>query len=198
MIKEVKSPDTERESRVPPNQNLVEEIPVLQKGDIPNIQKDDWKLKISGSVEEKEELTYEEFKELPRVKVHADIHCVTGWTKLNVEWEGVSTEVLNNIVKIKPKAEHVMIHSIDDYTTNLRLEDFFAEDVLLADTLNNEELKPQHGYPVRLVLPRLYLWKSAKWISEVEFMPKDRPGFWEKRGYHNRGDPWKEERYSGE
>jgi DMSO/TMAO reductase YedYZ molybdopterin-dependent catalytic subunit len=133
---------------------------------------------------------------LPRMKVFSDIHCVTGWSKLNNLWEGVSTSVIKQLVDILPEARFVMVNGAGGFTTNLSLDDFFQPDVLLAINHNGEPLTPEHGYPVRLVVPRLYFWKSAKWVGGVEFIKENKRGFWETYGYHNHGDPWKEERYS--
>jgi DMSO/TMAO reductase YedYZ molybdopterin-dependent catalytic subunit len=191
------SPDTQRENRVPPGQRLTQSWPVLHAGKIPAFEKESWRFRIFGLVEEEREFSYEQFQELPTVRVYSDIHCVTGWSMLDMIWEGVSTEQVRKLVKISEDARYVMVHGLGGYTTNLPLEDFFAEDVLFASRINDEALSPEHGYPLRLVVPRLYFWKSAKWASGVEFMKKDRPGFWEEYGYHMHGDPWKEERYGG-
>jgi DMSO/TMAO reductase YedYZ molybdopterin-dependent catalytic subunit len=192
----IKSPDTERKDRVPPGQRITENLPVLHYGAVPNIDVSKWAFTISGLVGKERRLTYQEFISLPRVKVFSDVHCVTGWSKLSNLWEGVSSGVLRELVNILPEAKFVMIHSAGGFTTNLSLDDFFEPDVLFAIKHNDELLTPGHGYPVRLVVPRLYFWKSAKWVVGVEFIAEDRWGFWESRGYHNRGDPWKEERYS--
>lgn len=194
--KVIKSPDTERKKRVPPGQRLTENFPVLHYGGTPPADLSRWEFTISGLVEKERKLGYQEFMALPQVKVFADIHCVTGWSKLDNLWEGVSTSVIPQLVRILPEAKFVMVHSARGFTTNLPLSDFLQPDVLFAFKHNNELLAPEHGYPVRLVVPRLYFWKSAKWVVGVEFMPKNKPGFWESHGYHNHGDPWKEERYS--
>ena len=192
----VKSPDTERKDRVPLGQRVTEKWPVLHNGKVPNIDVSEWTFTISGLVKEERKLNYQEFNSLPRVKVFSDVHCVTGWSKLNNLWEGVSTSVIKELVDILPEAKFVMVHSVGGFTTNLSLSDFFEPDILFAIKHNDTPLTPEHGYPVRLVVPRLYFWKSAKWVLGVEFMEKDKRGFWEARGYHNHGDPWKEERYS--
>jgi DMSO/TMAO reductase YedYZ molybdopterin-dependent catalytic subunit len=192
----IKSPDTERKDRVPPGQRVTEKWPTLHEGAVPDIIISQWVFAISGLVGRERELDYKEFMSLPRVKVFSDIHCVTGWSKLDNLWEGVSTSVIRELVRILPEAEFVMVHSAGGFTTNLSLIDFFQPDVLFAIKHDNEPLTPEHGYPVRLVVPRLYFWKSAKWVVGVEFMAEDSPGFWESHGYHNHGDPWKEERYS--
>jgi len=192
----IKSPDTERQERVPPGQKLTGQWPALHHGSVPGIDTSRWTFTISGLVAKERKLSYKEFMSLPMVKVHSDIHCVTGWSKLDNLWEGVSTSVIQELASILPEAKFVTAHSEGGFTTNLSFEDFFQPDVLFATKHNNQPLTPEHGYPVRLVVPRLYFWKSAKWVVGVEFTAEDRPGFWESHGYHNHGDPWKEERYS--
>ena len=192
----IKSPDTERRERVPPGQKLTEKWPALHHGSVPGIDTSRWTFTISGLVARERKLSYEEFRSLLQVKVFSDIHCVTGWSKLDNLWEGVSTSVIRELSRILPKAKFVTVHAEGGFTTNLSLDDFFQPDVLFAVKHNNEPLSPKHGYPVRLAVPRLYFWKSAKWVVGVEFTKEDRPGFWESHGYHNHGDPWKEERYS--
>ena len=191
----IRSPDIERENRVPPGQRLTEKWPVLQHGGVPGIDVAKWTFRVWGLVDKERKLSYEEFMALPTVKVLSDVHCVTSWSKLDNTWEGVSTQVIKGLVKILPDAKFVIVHGAQGFTTNLSIEDFFESDVLFAIKHNGELLTLEHGYPLRLVVPRLYFWKSAKWVEGVEFTAKDRRGFWESRGYHNRGDPWKEERY---
>ena len=193
--KVIRSPDIERANRVPPNQRLTEKWPVLHHGGVPSIDVAKWTFRVWGLVEKERKLSYKEFMALPRVTVLSDVHCVTGWSKLDNTWEGVSTQVIKGLVKVLPEAKFVIVHSAQGFTTNLTVEDFFEPDVLFAIKHDGEALTPEHGYPLRLVVPRLYFWKSAKWVEGVEFTAKDRKGFWESRGYHNRGDPWKEERY---
>ncbi|MFC2122709.1 sulfite oxidase-like oxidoreductase [Bacteroidota bacterium] len=192
----IKSPDTERAERIPPGQRLTERWPVLQFGTVPPMEASSWALTISGLVDKERRLGYEEFMSLPQVTVFSDIHCVTTWSKLDNLWEGVSTAVIRQLITILPEAQFVTIHSAEGFTTNLALSDFFEPDVLLAIKHNGEVLTPEHGYPVRLVVPRLYFWKSSKWVVGIEFTAEDKPGFWESRGYHNHGDPWQEQRYS--
>jgi DMSO/TMAO reductase YedYZ molybdopterin-dependent catalytic subunit len=192
----IKSPDTQKPQRVPPGQRLTEGWPALHYGNVPKIDTSRWTFTIAGLVEKERKLSYAEFTSLPQVKVFSDIHCVTGWSKLDNLWEGVSARSIRELVKILPEARFVTVRSEGGFTTNLALDDFFQPDVLFAFKHNNQPLTPQHGYPVRLVVPRLYFWKSAKWVIGVEFTAEDRPGFWETHGYHNHGDPWKEERYS--
>jgi len=197
MVEEkiIRSPDVERVNRVPPGQRLTEKWPVLQHGGVPKIDVSKWTFSIRGLVDKERKLNYEEFLVLPRVTVLSDVHCVTGWSRLDNTWEGVSTQVIKELVKILPEAKFVIVHGAGGFTTNLSVDDFFGSDVLFAVKHNGEPLMPEHGYPLRLVVPRLYFWKSAKWVEGVEFTAKDRRGFWESQGYHNRGDPWKEERY---
>ena len=190
------SPDTKRKNRVPPGQRLTDKFPVLHYGVVPEIDITIWTFSISGLVEDERVLSYNEFKKLPRIKVISDIHCVTGWSKLNTRWEGVRTRVIKELVNILPEAKYVIVHAEAGFTTNLRLNDFFKQDVIFATTFDDNILTPEHGFPVRLVVPRLYFWKSAKWVTGVEFTEDERLGFWETNGYHAHGDPWKEERYS--
>jgi DMSO/TMAO reductase YedYZ molybdopterin-dependent catalytic subunit len=192
----IKSPDTERKERVPPGQRLTEKWPALHYGSVPKIDITSWEFNIFGLVEKERRFSYREFTALPMVKVFSDIHCVTGWSKLDNLWEGVASEQIRGLVRILPEAKFVMVHSAGGFSTNLSLGDFFQPDVLFAIKHNGALLTPEHGYPLRLVVPRLYFWKSAKWVSGVEFIAEDKPGFWESSGYHIHGDPWKEERYS--
>jgi DMSO/TMAO reductase YedYZ molybdopterin-dependent catalytic subunit len=193
--KTVISSDTQRSQRVPPGQHLTEKWPVLHYGSVPKIDTSKWSLKIFGLVDKVKTLTYEEFMALPMIKVFSDIHCVTTWSKLDNLWEGVSTEEIKKLVTISSKAKFVIAHAAGSFATNLPIDDFFQPDVLFAFKHNNEAITMDHGGPVRLVVPRLYFWKSAKWVNGIEFVEKDKPGFWESNGYHNHGDPWTEERY---
>ena len=192
----IRSPDTLRTNRIPPGQRLTDKFPVLHYGSIPKIDINRWTFTISGLVDKKREINYPEFMALKRIKVLSDIHCVTSWTKLDTLWEGPSTAIIKEMVQIKPGAKFVIVHAAGNFTTNLPLADFFEADALFAVNYEDKPLSPEHGYPMRLVIPRLYFWKSAKWVTGVEFAEKDRPGFWESAGYHNHGDPWREERYS--
>ena len=189
------SPDTQRSTRVPPGQRLTDKWPVLHYGPVHRLDLDKWRFGIRGLVEPERVLSYVEFTALSRVKVFCDIHCVTTWSRLDNWFEGVSTAEIKSLVSVKPEARFVVIHAAGGFTTNLTTEDFFQPDVLFAFRHNEQAISPEHGYPVRLVVPRLYFWKSAKWVTGVEFTAKDRPGFWESNGYHNHGDPWTEERY---
>jgi DMSO/TMAO reductase YedYZ molybdopterin-dependent catalytic subunit len=191
----ITSPDTQRKVRVPPGQHLTDKWPVLHYGSVPKIDSGKWTLKVSGLVEQPKTLSYQEFISLAQIQVFADIHCVTTWSRLDNLWDGVSTAELRKLVKISPAAKFVIVHGAPSFSTNLTIEDFFEADVLLAIKHDNQPISADHGAPVRLVVPRLYFWKSAKWVTGIEFVEKDRPGFWESAGYHNHGDPWKEERY---
>jgi DMSO/TMAO reductase YedYZ molybdopterin-dependent catalytic subunit len=193
----IHSPDTQRQNRLPPGQHLTQKWPVLHYGSVPVIKTSNWRLKIFGLVKEEKTLSYEEFMALPMVQVFSDIHCVTTWSRLDNLWEGLSTEQLKDLVQIAPETQFVIVHGTGGFTTNLSFEDFFQPDVLLAISHDHEPISADHGAPVRLVVPRRYFWKSAKWLTGIEFSRRDKPGFWESNGYHNHGDPWKEERYSG-
>jgi DMSO/TMAO reductase YedYZ molybdopterin-dependent catalytic subunit len=190
------SPDTKRSVRIPPNQRKTDGFPVLQYGSVPKIDTTGWTLRIYGLVERETTLTLAQFKSLPKSDMLCDIHCVTGWSKLNTYWAGVPTVDLKTLVKPLPDAKYVIVHATKDFTTNLTIEDFFGTDVMLAYEFDTKPLTADHGAPVRLVVPQLYFWKSAKWVTAIEFTNTDRPGFWEIHGYNNHGDPWKEERYS--
>ena len=190
------SEDTRRENRIPPGQHEVKSWPVLHAGSVQNIDTSSWKFKIFGLVKEEKELNYDEFMSLPKTKVFSDIHCVTTWSKLNNLWEGIGSNIIKEIVDIQKEAKYVMVHASGNFTTNLSIEDFFEPDVLFATKHNKNCITSKHGAPIRLIVPKLYFWKSAKWVTGVEFIAEDKPGFWESNGYHMHGDPWKEERYS--
>lgn len=182
--------------RLPPGQHLVTDWPVLGLGRHPAISRERWRLDLFGAVERLVVLDWTAFQLLPQSRSVSDIHCVTTWSRYDNRWSGVLTRDLLAAVTLKHGACSVLLHSYDGYTTNLSLEDFAAEDAILAHSWQGEPLTEAHGGPVRLVVPRLYFWKSAKWLHRIEFRTEDRPGFWEKNGYHNRGDPWTEQRYS--
>lgn len=183
-------------ARVPPGQRLVKGWPVLHYGAIPRFDEGTWDFKVYGAVENEYSLTYAELKALGPAKVGADMHCVTGWTTLENEWEGVPFRVVAERARPKPEAAWVVAHCDGGYTSNLSLEAMLDDDVVLAWGNRGEPLTPEHGFPLRLVVPKRYAWKSAKWIRAVEFRADNRRGFWEVRGYHNHADPWREERYS--
>ena len=181
--------------RLPPGQREVKNWPVLDLGVQPPIPTAKWRLDVTGLVENRLSWSWADFQAQPQSRFTSDIHCVTAWSRFDNQWKGVSTRHLLALVKPKPQAKFVVQHSYDGYTTNVSLEDFAGENVLLAHRWEGQQITREHGGPVRLVLPALYFWKSAKWLTKLEFVEFDKPGFWEVRGYHNRGDPWKEERY---
>lgn len=191
------SPDTHREHRIPPGQSRTRKWPVLDAGGPPSIDLEKWRFRIDGLVAKPVEWNWEEFQNLPRVKVFSDFHCVTRWSRLGNVWEGVSSRELVELAGgLLPEAHFVVAHGYDcGWTTNLPANEFLAEDVLIALTHDGEPISVEHGGPARGIVPRLYAWKSAKWISGIEFIREDRPGFWERNGYHRNGDPWKEERF---
>lgn len=193
------SSDTYRADRIPPGQSRTRKWPVLQWGPIPEVSKDQWRFEVGGLVERPLSLTWEEFRDLPRVKVFADFHCVTRWSRLGNLWEGVAVAELLKRAVVKSEAKFVVARGYDDgWTTNMPLADFVQADVLLADTHDGEPLNAEHGGPVRLIVPRLYAWKSAKWCQALMFLDHDQPGLWEQQGYHNHGDPWTEERFGSD
>ena len=182
--------------RLPPGQKATTGWPVLHYGSVPKINLDTWRFQISGLVEKQVDLTWAEFSELPRVTRTNDIHCVTDWSKFDNSWQGVAVSEVLKQVNLKPEAKQVMVHSYGGYTANLALSDFDREENLFAMTHDGEPLSREHGWPLRLIVPHLYFWKSAKWVSGLVVGAEEKPGFWETYGYHLRGDPFKEERYS--
>jgi len=184
------------EERVPPGQVVTQKWPVLHYGGVPRVNLGTWDFRLFGLVDEPVRLTWSEFQQLPRTTIHCDIHCVTRWSRLDNSFEGVAFKDLLALITTKPEARFVMVHAENGFTTNVPLEDLLQPHVILADKHDGKELAPEHGWPLRLVVPHLYFWKSAKWVRGFEFLRSDRPGFWEQYGYHMRGDPWKEERYS--
>jgi DMSO/TMAO reductase YedYZ molybdopterin-dependent catalytic subunit len=182
--------------RTPPGQILTKDWPVLHYGNVPRVDLETWRFRIFGLVESEVTLTYREFTALPRAAVDCDIHCVTHWSRLDNRFEGVLFRDVANLVRVKPEATHVLFHAEGGWTTNLPLADLLRDDVLFAWRWNGQEIAPEHGWPLRTVVPHLYFWKSAKWVRGMEFMAGDRPGFWERNGYHMRGNPWQEERYA--
>ena len=194
-LPKVVSVDTLRPERVPKGQVRTTRWPVLHAGPTPMVDLATWDFRVFGAVEEPVSWTWERFRALPAVEVAADMHCVTRWSRLDNAWEGVPVAELMRHVRPKPEARFVLIHAENGYTTNLPLAEFLGEDCLFAWSHDGRALTADHGWPLRLVVPRLYAWKSAKWVRGVEFLEADRPGFWEQNGYHNHGDPWLEERF---
>jgi DMSO/TMAO reductase YedYZ molybdopterin-dependent catalytic subunit len=182
--------------RLPPGQKLTEGWPVLHYGGIPEIKLETWKFSVVGLVEDEAHFTWDEFMALPQTTLRSDIHCVTHWSKFDNDWTGVKFADLMAHVKPRPEAKHVMVHSFGGYTTNVPLAELIDDGVLFAHQHNGEPLAKEHGWPLRLVVPNLYFWKSAKWVRGLVFMDVEKGGFWEMYGYHIHGDPWTEERYS--
>ena len=184
-----------RAERLPPGQRLVQDFPVLDLGVQPDVTRANWRLRIEGLVMAPVRLTLDEFMAQPQVERLNDIHCVTQWSRYDNTWRGVAVRHLLELARPKDEARFVALTSYDGYTTNLTLEDFARDENLFAHAWAGAPLERQHGGPVRLVVPHLYFWKSPKWVTRIELLREDRPGFWEVRGYSNRGDPWTEERY---
>lgn len=190
-----KKPDSDKADRVPPGQYLTEGFPVLTYGPTPEIDLNNWQLRVWGLASSLA-LSWSELMELPQQDFTADFHCVTRWSRLDAKWTGIKITEFLKLVEIDSKATHVLQHCYGGYTTNLPLSDFVRDENFLAFKLLDEPLSPEHGGPLRSVVPHLYAWKSAKWINGLEFLSQDEAGFWERNGYHHRGDPWLEERYS--
>lgn len=195
-----------KENRLPPGQSLTLKFPVLHYGPVPSFNPATWDFRVWGEVEEPKTWSWVEFNQFPRTTLKMDIHCVTRWSKFDTQWEGVSVRTLveQGFFKIKPTATHVMQHAEYGFTVNLPLEVILQDNFLMATHFNGKPLEPDHGYPLRGVVGHIpsrgelespYLWKGAKWLRGLEFMTKDRRGFWEQAGYHNRADVWKEERF---
>lgn len=194
------------EGRLPPGQSLTQKFPVLHYGPVPSFNPVTWNFRVWGEVENQVTLSWEEFNQLPRTRLKMDIHCVTRWSKFDTEWEGVSVRTLldQGLVRLKPSARYVMQHAEYGFTVNIPLEVALAENFLMATHFNGAPLDPDHGYPLRGVVGYIpgrqelmtpYFWKGAKWLRGLEFMPFDRPGFWEMAGYHMNADVWEEERF---
>ena len=184
-------------SRLPPGQYVTDRFPVLHAGGIPEYGSlEGWTLELSGMVGRPAVLTWEQLTALPSTDVVVDLHCVTKWSKFDTVWEGVSLDTL--LEEAKPTGDYLVAHCDGGYTTNLPLEDVTDGKAWIAYAYDGEPLAPEHGGPARLLVPHLYLWKSAKWVRRLEIVADDRPGFWETLGYHNRGDPWLEQRYHGD
>jgi DMSO/TMAO reductase YedYZ molybdopterin-dependent catalytic subunit len=185
--------DPAQEGRVPPGQHVVSDFPVLSAGPTPHTPLDEWSFQLVGAIDEPRSWTWEEFRALPAETVTKDIHCVTSWSKLDTTWEGVSVDAL--LDGVVTEAEYVVAVCDGGYETNLPLEDVTGGKAWVAYGYAGEPLEAEHGGPARLLVPHLYFWKSAKWIRGLVLSEEDRPGFWEQNGYHNYGDPWREQRY---
>jgi DMSO/TMAO reductase YedYZ molybdopterin-dependent catalytic subunit len=182
--------------RLPPGQFLAQRWPVLHYGEVPSFDPETWDFRVTGHVERKLLFSWQIFLELPRIVVNSDMHCVTRWSKLDHVWEGVSSRHLIELAGVKPEARHVLFHSEGGYTANVPLDVFSEDDVLLALKHDGEDLTPEHGFPLRMIVPSRYAWKSAKWLRMIEFLNEDQLGFWEKYGYNNNADFLKEERFA--
>lgn len=187
-------------ARLPPGQYATDRFPVLHVGDVPRYADDlsDWDLRLTGLVDRPQTLSFDELRDLPTAEETFDIHCVTKWSKFDTRWTGVRLTTLMELAGVQPEAAHLIEHAEFGYTTNLPIADVRRDDVLVAWAFDGEPLEPEHGYPVRLVLPHRYFWKSAKWLRALEFSATDQPGFWERNGYHNDGDPFVEQRHWGD
>jgi DMSO/TMAO reductase YedYZ molybdopterin-dependent catalytic subunit len=186
----------EQKRRVPPGQYVTDKFPVLHYGSVPRTDLETWDFKVFGEVDSPFTFRWDDFKLMPRKTVRTDIHCVTRWTKLDTEFSGVPIQHVLELAQLRPSAGFVVAHSEQGYTTNMPLSVLDDDDVLLADTFDGRPLEPEHGWPLRLFVPKRYFWKSAKWIRGLEFTAQDRLGFWERYGYNNSADPFKEERFS--
>ncbi len=189
-------PEDHGDERVPPGQFVTEKFPVLHYGSVPVYQNlDSWDFRVFGLVEQPLRLSWQELQELPSKTQTVDIHCVTRWSKLGTTWTGVAWRDLMGMLKVKPEATHLMAHSEFGFTANLSLDVLDDDDTMLAYLFDGKPLEPDHGYPLRLLVPKRYFWKSAKWLRGIEFMDEDRAGFWERNGYHMEGDFWREQRF---
>ncbi|MGH7067147.1 MAG: sulfite oxidase-like oxidoreductase [Acetobacteraceae bacterium] len=184
------------EQRLPPGQRLVRDWPVLDLGLQPEVALASFRLDLDGAVGHAHSFSWEAFLALPQVEAVCDIHCVTQWSRYDNHWKGVAAHTLVELVAPSADVAHIVCHSYDGYTTNVRFDQFDQPDVFLVHQWEGKPLPREHGGPLRMLIPRLYFWKSAKWLRRIEFVAVDRPGFWEVRGYHNNADPWREERYS--
>jgi len=191
-----KRSQADQSQRVPPGQYLTQDFPVLSAGPTPRLSLDRWTFSVEGLVREKATWNWKEFLALPAQTFVVDISCVTKWTKLDMQWKGVSVDTLLEGVELDPRAAYGTAFSHEGYTTNLPLTDLLNGQAFVAYEYDGKPLTPEHSGPARLVVPHLYFWKSAKWVAGLRLIEKDQPGFWESLGYHNHGDPWKEERYS--
>jgi DMSO/TMAO reductase YedYZ molybdopterin-dependent catalytic subunit len=189
-------PKGEPGDRVPPGQFVTQRFPVLHYGSTPRYPGlEQWDLRVFGLVEEEKTFTWDSLMQLAAKTETVDIHCVTRWSKLDTTWTGIPWRTFVQHIRVKPEATHVMAHCENDFTTNIGLDVLDDDDTMLAYLYEGKPLEPDHGYPLRLFVPKKYFWKSAKWLRGLEFMAGDRPGFWERNGYHMQGDPWREERF---
>lgn len=196
LISEGFVPKRAKNDRLPPGQYETKDFPVLSLGPTPEIEVGGWKLEVGGLVKNPQIYNWDELLALPQVDWQRDIHCVTKWSKFDTPWRGVPLEEVMKRAEVSEVATHLIAHSADGYSTNIPLEDVTGGQALVATAYDGGEIEAEHGGPVRLLVPHLYFWKSAKWLNKLEFVGADQPGFWETRGYHNYGDPWREQRYT--
>jgi DMSO/TMAO reductase YedYZ molybdopterin-dependent catalytic subunit len=182
--------------KLPPGQHLTTDFPVLSAGPTPHVPLDRWEFRIDDGTDLLQRWDWTSFRELPTENITIDLHCVTRWSKLGTSWEGVSLDTI--FADVKTDASYALVRSYGDYTTNLPLKDLMNKQAWIVFRFDGNDLAPEHGGPARFLVPHLYLWKSAKWVRGITLMHQDRPGFWESLGYHNYGDPWREQRYSGD
>ncbi len=185
-----------REGRLPPGQSLTLKWPVLHYGSVPHFDAERWDFRVYGTVEVPIRWTWIEFNALPKVARHSDFHCVTRWSRFDNDWAGVAFREILKRVQLKAATSHILVHAEQGFTANLPLADLDREEVLFATHHDGQPLTAEHGYPLRLIVPHLYAWKSVKWVRGIEFLTQDAPGFWEQNGYHMYGDPWREQRFN--
>jgi len=193
-----RKPNPDEAKRIPPGQKLTERFPVLHYGPMPYVKLEDWDFKITGLVEKAVYLSWQDIMALPQSTITTDIHCVTRWSKLDTVWTGVKIGEIMKLVKLKPNVKFVVAQAEYGFTANMPLEVLLDDDVMLAHSFEGKPLEKEHGWPLRLLVPKKYFWKSAKWVRGLEFLSQDKLGFWERNGYSNNADPWKEERYSSD
>jgi len=191
-------PADDEAKRLPPGQYLEKGFPVLSAGPTPEVRIDDWTFTLKVGPRPVKKWTWQEFNALPRTAIHKDIHCVTKWTKFDTDWDGVSVDAILADAGITPPTPWLLAHSFDGYTTNVPYKDVAGDMGIVATRYDGSPISPDHGGPARLLVPHLYFWKSAKWINGLQFTERDEPGFWELRGYHIYGDPWREQRFTGD
>jgi len=190
--------NTALSDRVPPGQTVTERFPILHEGDVPEYDMSKWTLRVFGEVEEEKIFSYEDLLAMPQTQITCDIHCVTRWSKLDTAWEGVLFRDFLQHINVKPEGKFVMLHADNEYETNVPLVDLLGDQILLAFKYDGQALTKKHGWPLRLLVPHLYFWKSAKWVLGIEFMTENHKGFWEQNGFHNIAEPFKEQRFSSD